>query len=156
MGTNPNEYWMPGIRAGIWLVRAPGSTMTSSFRRVKQSCRVLMLFSFIWLCTAFTMAGTCVCSIHTGPSSWSIQSGSWLTLTAGLVCLRRAMYAWKMSDFTFSSRSDKFKISLKLTWKISQTTFCLSLNYLTISHSTFLINILSLISIYEIMFFNQC
>lgn len=102
---SPKEYCMPGINAGIWLARAPGKTSTSSFSKEKQSCLVLMLFSFICRWTAFTINGTCCCNNETGPSSSSIASGSSGTPVAGLVCLNRAMYAWKISDFTFSSLS---------------------------------------------------
>lgn len=42
----------------MWWVRAPGYTWTSSVSSAKQPCRVLILFSFICRCTAFTRAGT--------------------------------------------------------------------------------------------------
>lgn len=52
-------FLIPGTSTGTCCVRAPGNTFTSSVSMLKQHWRVFTLFSFICLCKALTMLGTC-------------------------------------------------------------------------------------------------
>ena len=80
----------------IWsmcVARDPGNTVIRSVSRAKQPCLVLIDFSFICLCTAFTMLATWDWSSVTGPSSASMVLGSTLaawTPELGLVCFNNA------------------------------------------------------------------
>ena len=123
---------MPGTSWLKWGVKQPGRTSTSSVSKANTPCRVFRLLScseqsgyydytkitiyttkitLSCLHVAFMMSGTC-CVSNAFISEWTPnrQASSRPEVTAnGFVCFKSAMYAWKMSALTFSSRSEHQK-----------------------------------------------
>ena len=61
-----NENKTPGMINWIWLVSAPGNTVTSSVNNAKQPCLVLTDFSCICLDKDFIIIGNCASNIFNG------------------------------------------------------------------------------------------